>query len=254
MNDVVNALWRGLISQLHPKMLALTLLPLLVVIVVWGSLTMYFWHDWVNGVTQIVSQTELYSVLAVGWVAWIAGYMITTILVLLLLPVVLVTILLITSIVAMPYMVKHVAARDYPELEMKQGGTLSGSTWNGLVAVSIYLLLWVITLPLWFLVLPAPLLSIALNAYLNQRLFRYDALADHASAEEMQQVIEQATSKLYGLGAALAPLQFIPGLNLFTPVYVGLAFIHLCLAELAKLRGEKLAVAASVATAHVTAQ
>jgi len=75
-----------------------------------------------------------------------------------------------------------------------------------------------------------------LMAYLNQRLFRYDALAEHASREEYAQVIERSTLKLYLLGAVVGLLQFVPLLNLFLPVYAGLAFIHLCLAELQQLR------------------
>jgi len=99
----------------------------------------------------------------------------------------------------------------------------------------------VLSLPLWLFSPFALVLPIILMAYLNQRLFRYDALADHASAEEYEQVIERATPKLYLLGALVGLLQFVPLLNLFAPIYVGLAFIHLCLAELRQLReGERI--------------
>ena len=91
-------------------------------------------------------------------------------------------------------------------------------------------------MPLWLLSPFALLLPLLLMAYLNQRLFRYDALAEHASKEEFALVIERCTVKLYMLGAVVGLLQFVPVLNLFSPVYVALAFIHLCLAELKELR------------------
>ncbi|MFH0935054.1 MAG: EI24 domain-containing protein, partial [Pseudomonadota bacterium] len=84
------------------------------------------------------------------------------------------------------------------------------------------------------------LLPLALMAYLNQRLFRYDALAEHASREEIAQVVERAAPRLYLLGLLTGLLQFVPLLNLIAPVYVALAFIHLCLGELRILRQQSL--------------
>ena len=75
-----------------------------------------------------------------------------------------------------------------------------------------------------------------LGAYLNQRLFRYDALSDHASAEEYAALLEAGWSRMYVLGLLLALLYFVPLLNLLVPVLSGLAFTHFGLAALARLR------------------
>ena len=75
-----------------------------------------------------------------------------------------------------------------------------------------------------------------LTAWLNQRLFRYDALAEHATADERERIIERAKGRLYGLGMILAALQFVPLVNLLAPIYAALAFAALCLAELAAMR------------------
>jgi hypothetical protein len=162
--------------------------------------------------------------------------MTTVLLILLLFPVILVTALLVTSVLAMPVMVKHVGTRDFPRLEQKRGGTALGSLWNALVAMVIFILLWMVTLPLWLFGLPAVVLPVLLSAYLSQRLFRYDALAEHASPEEFERILERAGMRLYVLGAVLAFIQFVPLLNLFSPVYIGLAYIHFCLRELQQLR------------------
>ena len=86
----------------------------------------------------------------------------------------------------------------------------------------------------------ALLVPVVLTAYLNQRLFRYDALADHASPEEFEQILERSGGKFYITGAILAVIQLIPILQFFTPIYIGLAFIYLGLAELDRLRRNSL--------------
>ena len=236
MSDILNALLKALASLFHPRMLALALWPALGAILLWGGLGIYFWQDWSNLLTELVAKTPLQDILIEHQVYWVLGYLATFLLILLLTPLVLITALLIASVVAMPVMVKHVAERHFPELEMRHGGTVLGSFKNMLVALLTYCLLWLITLPFWLFAPFAILIPILLTAYLNQRLFRYDALAEHASPEEFRRILERAGGRLYLLGAVLGLLYFIPIVNLFSPIYVGLAFIHFCLSELERLR------------------
>lgn len=236
MNNVFSALLAALKSLIHPKMLSLMLWPMLIAMVLWVGAALIFWSDWVAGLTGMVEATPLEQWMAQGFVALASHYLITVILVLLLLPAIYVTALAITAVFAMPAMVGHVAAKSYPELERKQGGSVIGSVANAAIAVAVYCAGWVLSLPLWLFSPFALVLPIVLMAYLNQRLFRYDALAEHASRDEYERVLERATPRLYLLGGLVGLLQFVPLLNLFAPIYVGLAFIHLCLAELRQLR------------------
>jgi CysZ protein len=96
-------------------------------------------------------------------------------------------------------------------------------------------------LPLWFFPPLWPVLPILLFAYLNQRVFRYDALAEHATGCEMETLIRRHRRELFLLGVALALFGLIPLLGFLAPVYGGLAFIHYCLARLAQLREEPVA-------------
>ncbi|MFI4923367.1 MAG: EI24 domain-containing protein [Burkholderiales bacterium] len=225
-----------MLSLFHPKILGLTLLPVLLAFVFWGGLSWWFWQDWVIGVGHLLAQTPLDEYLMRYEIHWLAASVTTVLLILLLFPAVLVTALLVTSVFAMPVMVKHVGARNYPRLEQKHSGTVLGSLWNALVATVIFILLWLVTLPFWLFGLPAVVLPVLLSAYLSQRLFRYDALAEHASTDEFERVLERSGIRLYVLGAILALIQFVPVLNLFSPVYIGLAYIHFCLGELQQLR------------------
>lgn len=239
MDSVISALVAALRTLFHPKMLALVLWPMLAAAVLWVGAALYFWADWVASLNEAVQASPLEEWVAHGFLAVAAHYLISVILVMLLLPAIYVTALVLTAVFAMPSMVKHVAAKHYPELERKQGGSTAGSLWNSAVAVAVYLTGWVLSLPLWLISPFAMALPIVFTAYLNQRLFRYDSLAEHASGEEYRRIVERSLPKFYLLGAALGLLQFVPLLNLFSPVYAGLAFIHLCLSELQQLRREE---------------
>lgn len=236
MKEVASSLIMAFKTQLHPKMLGLLLWPMLTAILVWLGAAYFFWHGWASDLSGWLQDTSLQEWMARGILAAISGYLVSFILVMLLLPAIYVTALVITAVFALPIMVEHVAARYYPDLERRKGGNTAGSVMNSLIAVSVFLVLWLITLPFWFFSAFALIIPIALSAYLNQRLFRYDALAEHASADEFETLLEHSTGKLYLLGIAAGLLQYVPLLNLFSTTYIALAFTHLCLSELRRQR------------------
>src|SRR6266704_1649133 len=82
-------------------------------------------------------------------------------------------------------MVAHVGGRDYPGLARRRGGTIAGSLWNAFAALVLLALLFSVSLPLWLIPLLWPALPIVLFGYFNQRVFRYDALAEHGTAAEI---------------------------------------------------------------------
>ncbi len=243
MKSIASALYAALQTLLHPKMLTMMLWPMLLAMLVWMGAAWIYWSSWISSLTEMLHSPPLEQYLAYGFIAAASHYLIGTVVVLLLLPAIYVTALLITAIFAMPMMLNHVASRRYPELERLHGGSVMGSVWNAVFATFIYLLGWLLCLPLILFTPLAAVLPILLMAYLNQRLFRYDALAEHASPAEFDTIMERATPRLYGLGALLSLLHLVPLLNLFAPVYAGLAFTHLCLAELKNLREEPFQLA-----------
>jgi uncharacterized protein involved in cysteine biosynthesis len=169
---------------------------------------------------------------------WLVNGMGALALITLMIPALLVTNMVITEIFAMPVMVSLVSERYFPALEKRNGGSAAGSVINASAGIAIFIVLFFLSLPLWLLG-PVGLIAGALNsAYLAQRLFRYDALSEHASAAEYRALVKNAQGRLYLLGLVLAPLNFVPFLNLFVPVLGGLAYTHFCLRELAEARGK----------------
>ena len=242
MSEITKALIKAFASLLHPRMLLLMLWPLAVALALWLGLAYAFWSQAAAWLQAQFEQSAL-----IGWaigmwpLTYFATHLAWILLVILFVPLVLVTAVLIIGVFAMPAMVAHVAPRDYPQLELRRGGTFAGSAWNSAMALAWLLALALLTLPLWLFPLLWPLLPLLQFAYLNQRVYRYDALAEHASAGEMQTLIRRHRGELFLLGVALALAGMIPLFGFFAPVYGGLAFIHYCLARLAQLRDEPVA-------------
>ena len=186
MDTILDALGKGLKSQLQAKMLALTLWPMLLALLFWGGVFWWFWDAWAGGLLLLAQGWEVEAQLIDWGFAWVAHWLITLLLLSLLLPVVYVTSLVFAAVFAMPVMLNFVVARDYPDLEMKRGGTLMGGVWNGLVVAVLFLVLWIVTLPLWLIPFGVLVVPTLLSAYLNKRLFMYDALIDNARREELK--------------------------------------------------------------------
>jgi len=163
---------------------------------------------------------------ALGWLALFVLFV----------PLVLITASLIIGIFGMTAMVNHVAARDYPDLERKHGGSIAAMTANAFFALIVFLVLSVLTLPFWFIPLLWPVIPVLLFAYFNQRMFRFDALAEHASDDEMRQILSSHGGSIFILAIVLSLIAHVPIVGFFTPVLAGLSFIHFCLARLRELR------------------
>ena len=231
------ALYRGLASLLHPRMLALMLVPVVAALLLWLVAAIFFWSSAVSWLQAHIQQWDALQWMLAWWpLTLVAAHAATVLLVLAAVPAMLVAATLVTGIFAMPMMVAHVARSDYPQLLRRSGGSFLGSVWNGLAASLIFLLLLALTLPLWLVPPLWPFLSLGLLGYLNQRVFRYDALAEHGDAAEIKRIVGEDRWKFFWLGVAVAGAAHVPILGFFTPVYGGLVFIHYALARLAALR------------------
>ena len=223
---------RALRDLKQPRVLAVMVLPVLASLAIWIIVAAWFWQSWVTALGEAIGSLQFARWLRDWGMQWLVNGMGVMALIALMLPALLITNMIITEIFAMPAMVELVARRDYPLLEKRNGGTVAGSLLNATLGITLYLVFFLASLPLWLLG-PVGLIASALNsAYLVQRLFRYDALSEHASADEYRALVKNARGRLFLLGLALAPLNFVPLLNLFAPVLSGLAYTHFCLREL----------------------
>lgn len=235
MTGILDALARALRDLFSLRVLWVVVWPMLVAALLWLALGVTFWHTFSGWIAQGLDAIGIQAWLAELEPVWIAHGIQALLHLLLFVPLVLLTALVITALFAMPALIRLVAERDYPELKRENGGGLVGSLWNAAVAVVLFVALWVATLPLW-LIGVGVIVPFVAAAYLNQRLFRYDAIAEHASADEMAALFKSDRPGWWGLGLLTGLVQFVPLLNLFGPVLAALAFIHYGLARLERRR------------------
>jgi len=234
---LMQSLIRAFLSLLHPRMLALMIWPAALALALWTALAVLFWGRAVAGIDVMLRGTPVVEwMFAVAPLAVIAANLGWILLVLLFVPLVLLTATMIIGVFAMPMMVNHVAERAYPRLARRRGGGAAGSAWSALVALLWCCALVVVSLPLWLVPPLWPALPALLLGYLNYRMFPYDALAEHASADEISQILRQERAPLFALGVGVALAGYVPLLGFFAPLYGGLAFIHYGLARLDGLR------------------
>ena len=84
-----------------------------------------------------------------------------------------------------------------------------------------------------------PLISLVILAWGNQRLLRFDALAEHADRDEMARIFRERRVSLYVLGLLMALAAYVPLLGFLAPVVFGLAYIRYLLGALEAQRSIK---------------
>jgi hypothetical protein len=262
MQLVMTSFGRALLSQLHFRMLLLTVLPFLLSLLLWGVvlwLGLQPLIDWLHG--YFVDNNLFQSAASVlGWfgLGAIKTVLVPLLAMWLLLPLMVVTALIFVGVMAMPAVARHVSTRHYAQLAQLRGGSLAGSLSASLGAFLIFAVMWLVTLPLNAVPLLAFVVQPALWGWLTYRVMAYDALAEHASADERRALMRThrwpllaigvaagamgAAPTLLWLGGALSVILFplLAGVSIWLYVLVfvfsGLWFQHYALEALAQLR------------------
>jgi hypothetical protein len=228
MRAVLNAYGRALASQLSGKMLLLSVIPFLLSVALWGALLYVGLQPLIDYVQTLFENHGGYSASS-GLLAMLGLGMLKTMVVplvamLLLLPLMIMSSLLFMGLVAMPAIGRHVGARRFAALEMKQGGSLVGSLGLNLGSVLLFALLWILTLPLYFFPPLALAAQVALWGWLTARVMSYDALAAHASGDERKNLVRTHRWPLLAIGMVSGAAGALPGI-----VWIGGALISVVL-------------------------
>lgn len=241
MTRVFRAFGKALVSQLHPRMLALLLIPFVVAVVFW---LLVAWMAWDPLVTWL--RVEFFE--RQGVVRWLfeqasrfgldglQGTIVVVMALMLLLPLMFVTALLITAVLAMPVVNQHLGAGAYRDVRRQGSWSVAASLWNAVSSAVVFMLMYVLSLPLWLV----PLLGLVLPwlcwSWLTARVMRFDSLVEHADAQERGVLIARHRRAYFGLGLLVTALNYVPPLFLITPVLTALAFGHFSLQALRDAR------------------
>lgn len=267
MKRIFQALTRALSLMLTPRVwlmiwkptLFAALLGLVLVLIVgmvWGDQIQAVALDarnWVDGQWSGDNWWESLITVIMGFVA----FMLTAVLFVVL---TVVWAMIFISVFGMSHINHLVASKFFPNMQKIGGLSTTQSIWHTLKWTLWFAVFWVISVPAYILAGLGALIQGGVIARYNQKVFTFDALADHATHEEFIAIAERHNFNLFVLGAVvtflgalptfvwvgsvvgavLLPITAILSILTFTALFTfcGLAYSCYCLQALNDLRGE----------------
>ncbi|RIX40680.1 MAG: hypothetical protein D3M94_21200 [Rhodocyclales bacterium GT-UBC] len=233
MGDVMLALARTFGSLRSGKVWLYVLVPALFSFVLWIVLAIWglgWVVDWLLGhppMSLLIAWgvAWLAHILAYlgGWMAIFAGAYLTA--------------SLLAALVIMPLLLKHLSETEYADVAPMGKDSFVAAALNSVLASLVFVAGWFLSLPFWLVPGLSLVLPLLLMAWLNRRTFAYDALSQHATGAEWQQLRQQHKAPLFMLGLTMALLAHIPVIGLLVPALAALSFVHYGLEALRRSRG-----------------
>ena len=267
MNLFLDAFWRALAYCLRPRVMLLSLLPLLLLIALAATLRYFFWEGalaqaqaWLNDLSVLGDLLRWLDSMGSGASSRLQSLVAPLLVLMLSLPLIIIVALLAVSWFMTPALVTLVAQRRFAALEQRHGGAFWRSVLLGLSSALLAIVALLISLPLWLIPPLAMVVPPLIWGWLAYRVTVYDVLAEHASWEERAEIIRRhrpwllliglltgylgaAPGMVWAIGimaVVLAPLLVPLAIWIYTLVFAfsSLWFAHFCLAALAALRAE----------------
>ena len=262
MSRLIDSFWRAAVYCLHPRVIALSFLPLIIMTVASLGLGYLYWND---AVDMLRTQLDSYQ-LVNSMSQWLEGLglgnlrlvLAPALLLFLAIPVIVITSLLFVAVLMTPAMVSLVGERRFATLERRQGGSLAASLVWSLASTLLACIALVLSFPLWLVPPLVLVLPPLIWGWLTYRVMAYDALAEHASADERRQIFKEHRWSLLSIGVlsgylgavpsviwasgamfvAMAPILVPVALWIYTLVFAfsSLWFAHFALSALQQLR------------------
>jgi hypothetical protein len=264
MSLLLDSFWRAVAYCLHPRVIALSFLPLLIMVVLSLGLGYFFWESSVEGVRAMLEASQLMK----SFWDWLQGVgmgglktvVAPLIVIFAVTPVIVVLSLLFVAMFMTPALAALVGERRFPQLERKRGGSMAASIAWSLGSTLLAAVALVVSLPLWLVPPLILILPPLIWGWLTYRVMTFDVLAEHASSQERREVFRRHRGWLLGIGVLTGYLGAAPSLlwvsgALFAAAFVilvpvaiwiytlvfafsSLWFAHYCLAALEQLRAE----------------
>jgi len=275
MRILLDSFWRAVAYCMHPRVIVLSLLPLVLMVALAGGLAYVYWDAAVAWTREAL---DAWPLLASFW-GWlervfpgdVRGVLAPLVVVFAATPVIVLVSLLIVAGVMTPALTRLVAVRRFPGLEEKKGASLLGSVLRSLGLTVLAVIALVVSMPLWLVPPLVLILPPLIWGWLTFRVMSFDALADHASKEERETLLRTHRLNLLGIGVLCGYLGAAPSIVwasgllfaaaffvlvplaiwIYTLVFAfsSLWFAHYCLDALARLRAARAAADGDVVPA-----
>lgn len=193
MSLLLDSFWRALAYLLMPRVIGLSLLPLLIAGGTFFGLGWFFWEPALTAVREQIVTWSLVEPL-LKWVDSFLGphfrvALAALIVVAFAVPVVIASSLMLVALLMTPAIVSLVAERRFPQLERKRGASFwQGALW-GLGCTALALVASFISMPFWLIPGVVLIVPPLIWGWLTTRVMGFDVLADHASREERRSLM-----------------------------------------------------------------
>lgn len=264
MASLFDSFWRSVVYCMHPRVIVLSLLPLLLMGALALGLSHFYWETTVDAVGGWLESWVLLGSIS-NWLSGmglgdVKAYVAPLLVVAGVTPFIVITSLLVVALLMTPALVSLVAQRRFNTLERKKGGSFIVSlAWSlGSTVVAFAALL--ASVPLWLIPPLVLILPPLIWGWLTYRVMAFDALAEHASHSERVEIFRRHRMSLLGIGIFSGYLGAAPAIVwasgvifvaaffvmiplaiwIYTLVFAfsSLWFAHYCLAALERLRAE----------------
>ena len=269
MKQLADSFWRAAAYCLHPRVVLYSLAP---VLIAGGAVFALGWFLWEPAVDAVHAALDHWT-LAEATFGWLDGAGLGALralvaplaIVALAVPLLVMLSLLLVALLLTPAIVELVAARRFPALERRRGAGALQTAWWSLACTLAALAALLLSLPLWLLPPLALVLPPLIWGWLTYRVFAFEVLAAHATADERRRVFVRHRAPLFTMGVVcgymgaaptlvwaasaftlvFAPLLLVVSVWLYTLVFAFAAawFAHFSLAALQALRAEDAAAA-----------
>jgi MFS family permease len=216
MGLLLDSFWRALAYLLMPRVIGLSLLPLLIAVSLTVGLSWAFWDP---AYDQVRSSLESWGLVESG-LSWIESFLgpqfravlVVIILIALTAPLVIVGSLLLVALLMTPAIVSLVAERRFQQLERRRGASFWQSALWSIGATFIALVGIFATLPLWLIPGVVLIVPPLIWGWLTARVMSFDVLADHADRAERQALMAAHRWQLLVLGVITGFMGAVPTL------------------------------------------
>ena len=232
MGLLFDSFWRAVAYCVHPRVMALSVLPLLLMAGLAAALHYFYWDSAVEFVRTTLQTTPWLDNV---W-QWLRGWGVNTdvptlvaplLLIVALTPIVVMLALLVIGFLMTPALVNLVATRRFASLERKKGGSFFLSLGWMLGSTALALVALLLSVPLWLIPPLVLLLPPLIWGWLTYRVMAFDALAEHADKHERRILLERHRWSLLFIGIVSGYLGAAPGIVWASGVVFAAAFIVL---------------------------
>jgi hypothetical protein len=231
MNLFLDSFWRAVAYCVRPRVIALSFLPLILMVALSLGLGYFYWDAALDWVRSLLDASAMVTTL-LDWLQGIGAGALKPVLAPLIVifavtPLIVVVSLLIVALLMAPALVALVAERRFPALERKHGGSWLGALVWSLGSTLMAVVALVVTVPLWLVPPLILILPPLIWGWLTYRVMAYDALADHASREERNEILRRHRGWLLGIGVLTGFLGAAPSLLWASGALFAVAFVVL---------------------------